>query len=205
LASRTSNRKTGTKPSHLLPEYAGEYTQPGYGTFEIVAKNDSLFAHFPIKTFWLKHYHYDVFQPLEVTPAGIDTSDLAPGFDLSMNFQTNNAGEISSMLMKLEPALDPIEFKRSPKAVDLDPKALNAYIGAYELSGMTTEVFLKKENVLYLKVPGQPEYELFPTGADRFAIKVLEGYNLQFKKDAQGKVTSVLFIQPNGTFEAKRK
>ncbi|MCB0634487.1 MAG: serine hydrolase [Lewinella sp.] len=205
LANRAANRKTGAKPSHLLPEYAGEYNHPGYGTFEVIVKNDSLFAKFPIKTFWLKHYHYDVFQPLEATPSGIDTSDLAPGFDLNMNFKANNTGEISSLSLKAEPMLDPIEFKRSPKAVDLAPEALKAYVGAYELSGLTTEIYLKKEDTLYLKVPGQPEYELLPTGEDRFAIKVLDGYNLQFKKDDQEKITSVLFMQPNGTFEAKRK
>ena len=67
-----------TRPSHSLIEYAGKYSHPGYGTFHIALQEDSLFAHFPIKTFYLKHVHYDIFEPFEVTKTGIDTSDTGP-------------------------------------------------------------------------------------------------------------------------------
>lgn len=204
MANRNSSRKTGTKPSHLLQEYTGEYSHPGYGNFELAVENDSLFAIFPIKKFWLRHYHYDVFEPLEVTKSGIDTAALPPGFDLNMNFKTNNAGEISGMSLKAEPTLDPIEFKRTPKAIEVDPESLKEFVGEYDLSGMTPKVYLKGEDTLYLFIQGQPEYELFPIDTDTFAIKVLDGYKLEFKRD-DDKIISVLFIQPNGTFEAKRK
>lgn len=205
LATRASNRKSGTQPSHSLLDYAGQYTHPGYGTFEVEVKEDSLFAQFPVKKFWLKHYHYDVFLPLEITAEGMDTIDQEAGFDLSMNFLSNNAGEISSMSLKAEPMLDPIEFKRSPKAVELGTEALNTYVGNYEMSGQTAEVFLKNGDTLFVKVPGQPAYELSPIGDDRFTFVSLDGFTLQFKKKSKGEVSSVLFIQPNGTFEAKRK
>jgi CubicO group peptidase (beta-lactamase class C family) len=204
-AASVSDRKSGTRPSHLLEEYAGEYTHPGYGTFELTVENDSLFAQFPIKKFWLRHYHYDTFEPLEVTASGIDTAGLSPGFDLRMNFSANNTGEIDGMRVKLEPALDPIKFKRSPKATEVDSETLPIYEGEYTLSGMTTKVYIKEGNTLYLFVPGQPEYELTPIGRHKFAIKILDGYKLEFKASELGQITSVLFIQPNGTFEATRK
>lgn len=205
MANSNSNRKTGTKPSHLLQEYAGEYSHPGYGSFDLVVKNDSMFAAFPIKKFYLSHYHYDIFEPREVTESGVDTSAFAPGFDLNMNFMTNNAGEISGMSIKADPTLDPIEFKRTPEAIEVDPESLKEFVGEYDLSGMTPKVYLKGEDTLYLFIQGQPEYELFPIDTDTFAIKVLDGYKLEFKRDEDKKITSVLFIQPNGTFEAKRK
>jgi hypothetical protein len=38
-----------------------------------------------------------------------------------------------------------------------------------------------------------------------FNFKALSGYSVQFEKDEKGSVTSLSFIQPNGTFKAKRK
>lgn len=205
LANRVSSRKTGTKPSHVLQEFAGEYQHPGYGTFKLEVANDSLFAQFPIKRFWLKHFHYDVFEPFEVTPSGVDTNGLGAGFDLKMNFVSDNLGEISGMFLKAEPALDPIEFKRTPTAMAVDAAVLKKYVGEYELPGMTAKVYIKNEATLYVFVPGQPEYELLPTGPQKFTFKTLQGFHLEFKSDDKNSIASVLFIQPNGTFEAKRK
>ena len=67
------------------------------------------------------------------------------------------------------------------------------------------KVFLKNENVLYLFVPGQPEYETVPAGNNEFKLKVLSGYSVKFDVNEKGDVTAVNFIQPNGTFKAKRK
>ncbi|MBT8253867.1 MAG: serine hydrolase, partial [Bacteroidia bacterium] len=54
-----------TRPSHIVNEYTGSYANPGYGKFEINVKNDSLFALFKLKKFYLNHVHYDIFEPLE--------------------------------------------------------------------------------------------------------------------------------------------
>ena len=61
LASMETDKKSNTKPSHILVEYTGKYSNPGYSEFEIVEEGDSLFAVFPLKKYWLRHYHYDVF------------------------------------------------------------------------------------------------------------------------------------------------
>ncbi len=42
------------------------------------------------------------------------------------------------------------------------------------------KVYVKNENMLYLFVPGQPEYELIPTEKNRFSLKVLDGYKIEF-------------------------
>ena len=97
-----------TIPSHKLAEYKGTYYFPGSGRFTITQKQDSLFANFPSKKFYLKHVHYDVFQPIEVTKYGIDTTHLRP---LKFNFITDESGAVFSVKMRLEEALNhPIEF-----------------------------------------------------------------------------------------------
>jgi CubicO group peptidase (beta-lactamase class C family) len=199
--SSISNNKTGTKTSHILEEFSGTYSHPGYGKFTLTVENDSLFAQFPIKKIWLKHYHYDVFVPYEVENSKIDTTETS---ELRFNFTTNDSGEISGLKAKFEAALDPVVFKRKPVEIKIDLSLLKKYVGEYDLSTITTKVYLKGE-ILYLFVPGQPEYELFPTASNKFSIKALEGYKLEFVKDEKGEFNEVLFIQPNGTFKANRK
>lgn len=200
-ANRSSNQKTGTKPSHLLAEYIGSYNHPGYGTFELELINDSLFAQLPLKKLWLKHYHYDIFEVYEVEKTGIN--DKEPS-DLHFSFSTGVDGEIAGLSAKIEPAIDPIIFKRKPKTVTLDTEALEKYAGTFDMSGTEIKFFVKGKNSLHLTVPGQPEYELLPLGGNSFAIKTLEGFKVEFEEE-QGQYPVAVFRQPNGVFRAKRK
>jgi CubicO group peptidase (beta-lactamase class C family) len=201
-ATKTSSQKKGTKPSHLLIEYTGDYSNPGYGSLEIIFKNDSLFAKAGKNNMWLKHYHYDVFAPYPVEEGKVDT---LRGIPIQFNFRTNDSGDISSFVSKIEPAVDHLEFKRTPKGVIMDKAELEKYVGDYELPGIVAKTYIKGENTLYLLVPGQPEYELLPLEKHKFALKILDGYKLEFVEDDSGKIAEVLFVQPNGTFKAKRK
>lgn len=205
-ASDANKPKKGTRPSHLPSEYAGSYRNPGYGRFTITNKGDSLFIELPNTSFWLRHYHYDIFTPIEVTEEGLDTTAIPPGFDLRMNFQMNNSGEIAGLLWKAEPALAPIEFERTPTEIEVDAAALDAYVGEYDLMGQTVKVYLETDK-LYLSVPNQPTYELYAIGVHQFASRQLPpGFQLVFKKPAgTEKAKSVIFKQPNGNFEAIRK
>jgi hypothetical protein len=67
------------------------------------------------------------------------------------------------------------------------------------------KIYSKPDGKLYLFIAGQPEYELVYTGSDKFVIKTLKGFSLQFDRDAGKKVSGVSFIQPNGIFKANRK
>jgi len=44
-----------------------------------------MFVMVPLKKFWLRHYHYDVFQPYEITKHGIDSTITGT---LLFNFRT---------------------------------------------------------------------------------------------------------------------
>lgn len=195
-----STQKTGTSPSHNLKDYSGKYTNEGYGSMQITLENDTLFLNLPREKFWLSHYHYDVFTPIEL---GEELDDGTPL--LFVNFTTNDLGEISSARMMLQAGLDAIEFKNTPAEVKIDASSLDRFVGEYTLGGATVKVYTKGGDVLYLFVPGQPEYELYATGENTFSLKIIEGYNLEFNDGADGKVEELVFIQPNGTFKAKRK
>lgn len=199
---KVSSNVKNTKPSHIKADYTGDYFNPGYGKFQIYTKNDSLFLHATDKNklLYLKHYHYDVFQLFGVEDGKVDTS----GDGLKIRFTTNVSGDISEALLKVEPTLDAIAFKHTPKTIAVDANALKQYVGEYELAGTTIKVFTK-EDTLYLFVPGQPEYELMATGEHKFSFKALEGFKVEFKTVENGVFKELVAIQPNGTFTATRK
>jgi len=198
-----SNKESGTRHSHYLIDYTGIYSHPGYGEFTISVEGDSLYANFPLNKLLLRHYHYDVFEPLEVEETGIDTTGFLGG-GILFNFITGISGKISGLKIKIETALDPVEFNRTPEKAEVSIETLKKYAGEYDLAGTTAKVYLKEESDLYLFVPGQPEYELYPTGLNKFSIKILDGYDVEFVEE-NDEITAILFIQPNGTFKAARK
>ena len=200
----TSSKIEGTNPTHELDGYTGYFNHPGYGTIELLKKDDSLFAVTPYITMWLEHYHYDTFIPVEVVDGKVDT--LLSYNDFLIKFSLNNKGEINSLSAKFEPAIeDPILFKKISKEVNLEKEELAKYVGEYKLTPqVTTKVYLKDDK-LFVFVPGQPEYELLSIGKNKFEIKILEGYELKFILNDKGTVSEVLFIQPNGNFSARKK
>lgn len=114
-------------------------------------------------------------------------------------------GEIEAVYLKIEPTLDPVCFKLLPDIIDLEKGKLKIYTGDYALGEIVAKFYTKNDQTLFLFVPGQPEYELVPTGPDKFSIKKLDGYKIEFVEDANKNITGVLFIQPNGTFKATKK
>ncbi|MEO6317088.1 MAG: serine hydrolase [Chitinophagaceae bacterium] len=200
--TKTSSRKTGTRPSHELKDYEGIYSNSGYGRFDVTAKNDSLFATFGKHVWWLRHYHYDSFEPFEKdSKEGIDTS----GNSEPLQFIVNAAGDIESMACHFEPTLPPLLFAKTLKTKEISKDSLQKYIGEYLLGGTPIRVCIKEEKTLYLIVPGQPEYELIPIDTNKFSIKILSGFIVQFNTDNKGNIIELLSIQPNGTFKATRK
>lgn len=192
-----------TTPSHSTKHYTGVYDNPGYGTFNIEAKNDSLFANFSRMKLYLKHYHYNVFEPFEVTEDGIDTSESGSG--LLLQFEDNTVGDINGLSMKIEPTLDAIVFKRTPPTVDVESNVLQAYVGTYEINGLEVKIYIKDDSVLYAFVKGQPEYELLATDTHKFNLKILEGFKIEFIPEEDGTINALKMIQPNGVFKAERK
>lgn len=200
--NQVSMQKTNTKPSHDLRNYEGTYAHPGYGSFDITLKKDSLFIITPTLTFWLRHYHYDVFVALQKdAKEGIDTSEQ----NTKVQFNTNLTGDIESASINLEPSIKPIVFTRGAKAKEITKDSLQSYIGEYEISGVTIKIYTKEAATLYMFVQGQPEYELLPIDKDKFNLKNVSGFSVQFNRNDKDEVIELLSIQPNGTFKATKK
>lgn len=198
-----SNKKEGTKPSHQMEDYTGIFNNPGYGTFEVIKRNDSLIMLTQKDEIWLRHYHYDVFEAFGIDKEeGIDTLETS---NLKLQYQMNPAGEITSVTVPLQPGLTDIEFERKAKAKEITKDELSKYVGEYQLGpGVVAKFYLKGEKTLYAFIEGQPEYELMPTQKHKFELKALQGYSVLFEESENGEITAVNFVQPNGTFKAKK-
>ena len=202
--NRVSNKKEGTKPSHPIKDYVGDYTNLGYGTLEITTKNDSLFLKSPYKKLWLSHYHYDTFLPYELKEGKVDMEASYDNFLIT--FYNNDQGEIITLTSKFEQSIEnPIFFDKKLKELEVKKENLEKYVGNYKFNSDSGCKTYLKDDVLYVFVPGQPEYELYPIEEHVFAFKMLDGYKVKFKVNRKGKVTEISFIQPNGTFNAKRE
>ena len=198
----TSNQVSNTKPSHTLADYAGVYSNDAYGKFEIIQKGDSLFAKLKNQNWWMEQFHYDIFRPYD-TEEGIDTADKSP---IRFQFNTGLKGDIeSASLFNFEPAIPtPIKFKRTNAAKDLKTDDLKKYVSIFSLAGADIKTYLK-ENILYVSVPGQPEYELVPVGNHKFDFKKVAGYAVNFELNDKEEILSLTFVQPNGNFKAAKK
>lgn len=183
-----------TKPSLNLQEYAGKYSNKGYGTLEVKYNGSNLIADYNSTQLNLKHKHFDLF-------VGYPQEDAENGTDLF--FQLNKMGKVEKVLIPLQPGLKDIEFTRDNE-VKLSASDLEKYAGEF-LLGPQNVSFVIRNGVLYGLLPPQPDYELVPVGNDEFKLKILEGYSVKFKLPVNGKYTEASFIQPNGVFTAKRK
>lgn len=105
----TNEPVVGTKPSHKLGDYTGEYWNPGYGKITIHKEGDNLKAVFRGMEQAMEHYHYDIFKMKDIK---MDTLVVtAP-----VTFYTNAYdGTIDSFSVPFEPSVKPIMFTRKVK------------------------------------------------------------------------------------------
>jgi CubicO group peptidase (beta-lactamase class C family) len=102
-----AKQQANTEPSHDLGAYIGEYEHPGYGVVTVTQTNGDLYAEYNTRKLKLKHFHYDVFEGEH------DLGDDVPPYPIS--FQIGLDGDISSLTIQLEPAVEAQVFKYKSK------------------------------------------------------------------------------------------
>src|SRR5206468_1042109 len=183
--TKASSQIPNTKPSHPLKDFEGSYRNPGYGNLDVFTRHDSLFAYTPSKLIWLKHYHYDVFTPHLLDDYRFDPSESN---ELRIQFNTDINGSIQSLnMVGFEAPNIPLVFKRTQKEQPIAKGEAEQYTGIF-IIGTTEAKLYTKSDTLYLFVPGQPDYDLVPTGKDSFALKAVSGFSLQFLRDDSGAI-----------------
>jgi CubicO group peptidase (beta-lactamase class C family) len=86
----------------------------------------------------------------------------------------------------------------------VDPAALDAYVGQYDVTGLGMLEISKDGEKLYGAPGGQRKIELLPQGENRFFAAAVN-FHFTFVKDDKGQVTHALVRRPNGQeIEAKK-
>lgn len=188
----------GTRPSHPLADYVGEYVHPGYGPVRIAQDGEALTITFNQFTSPLPHFHYDVFAVPENKLDRLERTKVM--------FHTGWNGDIETLSIPFEPLVKDIVFKKQADPQLRDPAFLRTLAATYLAAGdVPIVISLRPDAVLTLRTPDGKEYELVPVRGLSFDVKALSGTRIDFKKDASGAVTEAAAISPGGTEVWKRK
>jgi CubicO group peptidase (beta-lactamase class C family) len=193
-AKAGAEQVSGTKPSHPLADYAGEFAHPAYGVVTISTKDDGLFFDFHKIRLPLSHFHYDRF----------DTPDDEQDGKWSVNFSTSPQGEIDKAVMSLDEA-EATFTRRVPSELSA-VATLRKYAGDYETpTGGKFQVVLKEdEGTLGLVFPGRPFQALVPWKPHRFRLKEFSDTFIEFVV-VDGEVKEMKQTDPSGEYRFPRK
>jgi hypothetical protein len=192
-AKAGGERVAGTKPSHPLADYEGEFEHPAYGVLSIAGKDDALLFDFHKIRLPLSHFHYERF----------DTPDDEQEGKWSVSFTTNPQGEVDKAVMSLDEA-EAVFTRRVPPELSA-LATLRTYAGSYETpTGAKLEVVLKEDGTLGIAFPGQPLVMLHPWRPARFRVKEFSDVVIEFVM-ADGRVTAMKRIDPAGEYSFPRR
>ena len=90
------------------------------------------------------------------------------------------------------------------KEIKLDAQILAQYAGAYALEPNVDVTVTLEGDGLMTQITGQPAFPLFAESEDHFFLKVVDA-QVEFVKDAQGKVTHLIIHQGGVDAKAMRK
>lgn len=132
------------------------------------------------------------------------------GFDkkkgLGVVVLSNSANAIDDIglhLLESKYPLAKFEPPKERKAIQLEPKILEAYVGQYELAPSFVLTITREGDKLYAQATGQPKIELFAETQTQFFITVVDA-QITFVKDEKGQVTELILHQ-NGQNVPGRK
>ncbi|HET9887906.1 MAG TPA: serine hydrolase, partial [bacterium] len=189
-AKAGEDRVKGTKPTHKLKEYVGQYEHPAYGLLTIGMEKDHLTFDFHKIRLPLSHFHYNRF----------DTPDDEHDGKWSVNFAVNPQGDIDKALM----SLDESEVVFTRQAAALDPTVVAQLAGSYETpGGAKFQVVAKQGGGLALVFPGAPEDELIPYKGLQFRTKEFSDVVFEFIME-NGRVKSSKQRDASGEYTFKR-
>lgn len=192
-AQAGSDQVAGTKPSHPLDDYVGDFVHPAYGTVKISREHGALWFDFHGTHMALSHYHYDRF----------DTRDDEQDGKWSLNFGTSSQGEIDRILISLDEA--EVTFTRGVDPSLALSTTLRPYAGRYlTASGVKIDIVLREDGTFGLQYPGAPFQPLQPWKPHKFRIKEFADVVIEFELE-DGRVTALTQTDPSGRYRLERQ
>ncbi|HXI61872.1 MAG TPA: CocE/NonD family hydrolase [Pyrinomonadaceae bacterium] len=97
------------------------------------------------------------------------------------------------------------EAGQKPTEIRIDPKTFDEFVGQYAFAENPDLVlsFFRDGDKFFLQATNQGRFEIFPESETKFFLKLIDA-DATFVRDAQGKVTSVLWRQSGQQTPAKK-
>jgi CubicO group peptidase (beta-lactamase class C family) len=185
-AAASAGRVEGTRPSHALDDYLGEYEHPAYGVLTIARGDTGLTFDLHGIRMPLSHFHYDRF----------DTPDDEEDGKFSVNFRTNPMGEVDGAEISLDETA--VTFTRRVPPALLAEETLRPYAGTYRTpSGGKVEVVYRPGVGLFFA--GSNPTELKPWRAHQFRLKEFPDIVITFDVE-DGQVIAMRERDPSGEY-----
>lgn len=115
----------------------------------------------------------------------------------------NDIDDIGRHLLVSQYPLAKIEPPKEHKAIQLDPKIFDAYIGEYLLVPGFSLVFTREGYKLFMQPTGQSKVEIFPESETDFFLTVVDA-QVSFVKDDKGQVNEAILYQNGRKLPAKK-
>jgi Domain of unknown function (DUF3471)/Beta-lactamase len=196
IAARAATIRPGTRSSHDLPDYAGEYGHPAYGVVRIICNDGALRWHGLGLDLPISHRHYDVFE------LGADWSIWFE--NMIVQFHTDREGDIASLALPLEPAVGPIVFRRRPEPAMLTREFLDPLAGLYHRCCVRFRIALDDDDGLTMTRGHGPRQRLRPCHGGTFTLPDDDDFRLEFRRDSSGTVDAMLFHEATGIYLVER-
>jgi serine-type D-Ala-D-Ala carboxypeptidase/endopeptidase len=116
---------------------------------------------------------------------------------------TNDIDDIGLHLLESKYQLAKYEPPKERKAVKVDPKILETYVGQYELTPTILITVTREGDKLYAQAGEQPKIELYAETETKFFITVVDA-QMTFVRDEKGQVTQLILHQNGRDIPAKK-
>lgn len=201
-AARVGEQKKGetripnAPPAHPIADYAGTYSDSGYGPLAVTLERDTLVLSYNGIRARLQPWHYETFSALR-------NPDDPTFEDAKLTFRTNASGQIDAALISLD-ALAPVStFLRQPDARLRDAAYIARFTGRYQLPGGPVAVVTQRGGALFWDQGGGP-LELRAESGSRYALKSMPTISIEFRVDTSGKVSGARVVQPGAVTDVVR-
>jgi CubicO group peptidase (beta-lactamase class C family) len=192
-ALKEPSEENGTNASLIRPldDYVGYYEHPAYGSIQVKQEGDRLAACYGEVTIALSHKCYDIFNGKILEPLFGDQNRM------KVAFSDDSSGEICELSVPLEMAVKPIVFQKKADPELFTATYLQQFVGKFGEDPLVIEVILKGGKAFFMQ--NGSESELIPVKKDKFSLKGLPGYYLEFKRNDSGSIRELVVVFPRGS------
>jgi len=202
-AGRANEQKKGevripnAPPSRKLAEYAGTYSDSGYGPLTVTHERDTLVLSYNGIRAKLQPWHYETFSALR-------NPDDPALEDQKITFRTGTAGRVEGAMITMDALAPATVFRRMPDAQLLDAAYITRFTGRYQIPGGPVAAVTLRGNTLYWAQGGGAPTALEAESGSRFVLSAMREISVEFRSDAAGTVTGARVVQPGAVTDVIR-